>query len=297
MKNLHVDLSLIDSVCDTQKMKREEKLAALDHHIGIEMAYFSELSSTPEASRTRTGSEMDHHIQQYSDLQQHLNPAYLAWRSLASASEHAGFAEHMRYVTTGGVVMRPQSSLGRVSLLGAARALFVLRPDDPKERQIRSARLANQESKDAQRMLDTWGTQVDMDPVFLSDLEDQTRKLADAAAELLAEASLRATGSINEVSMLKKVVEETEGFPIDAEAQALALWNRLSGVSHARSWIWSTPYGTNPRFDFLGTWTIPTALMTEAWRLWNLRRGDSTIPHLVPDEWQPNRERWGKTPV
>lgn len=268
-----------------------------DRTLGVMMAYFSQLASTPEASETIPGSELDKHYRQYPDSQQYLNPAYLAWRAFASASEHAGFAEHMRFITTGGVVPRPQTSLARVTLLGAARALYVLMPDDPCERIIRAAKLANQEAKDARRMLEAWQNQTHTQPDFLGDLESQTREVADSAEKILVDAGLPEGSTINEISMLKNVVSQLSDVPSDAEEQLVALWSQLSGVSHARSWTWSVLSGEVPQFDFVHIWTIPVDLLAAAWEFLNLRRGGSTIPNLPPEYWQPDRRRWGKIPA
>jgi hypothetical protein len=228
-----------------------------DHNLGIMMAYFSQLASRPEASRTNPGSDFDKYSRDYTDSQQYLNPAYLVWRAIASAGEHAGFAEHMRFITTGGVVPRPQASLARVTFLGAARALYVLMPDSPTERVIRAAKLANQEANDAQRRLDAWRSQTDSQPGFFGDLDKQTREVADSAGQILVNAGLRERSTIDETSMIKEVVSQLSDAPEDAEEQVLALWNQLSGVSHARSWTWSIPSGVVPQSDFVQTWTIP----------------------------------------
>lgn len=281
-------------------MNEDESRQAMndqEHNLGVLMAYYCQLGSTAEATRTNPGSELDKHSGDYTDSQQYLNPAPLVWRAIASAGEHAGFAEHMRFITTGGVVFRPQASLARVTFLGAARALYILMPDDPNERGIRAAKLANQEANDAQRMLNAWQSQTDAHPQFLGDLHEQTQEVADFAAQILVNAGLRERSTIDETSMIKEVVSQLSDVPIDAEEQVLALWNRLSGVSHARSWTWSMPTGEVPQSDFVHTWSIPIHLLSKAWELWNLRRDGSTIPNLPPEYWEPDRSRWGKVPV
>jgi hypothetical protein len=215
-------------------MTGEEMMQSLDHFLGMDMAYFSTLAGDPKATVTLPGNELESQMAQYTDEQNHLNPAYLAWRAIANASEHAGFAEHMRYVTSGGVVPRPHASLARVSLLGAARAVFILSPDDSRERAVRAARLANAEAQDARRMIDNWSSQAGPEDL-LGGLEHQAQDLAQEAARILIAADQNGGSKIDETSLLREAVAALSVSPPDGEEQILTLWNRISGVAHARS--------------------------------------------------------------
>ncbi|WP_309130340.1 hypothetical protein [Brevibacterium sp.] len=274
----------------------QNEIDRLDELHGLTMAYFGHLSSMRSAAGCAPDSEIAGHFEEYPDSQEHLNPSYLAWRAIASASEHAGFAEHMRYVTSGGVVNRPHASLARVTFLGASKALYVLEPDHPEERRVRAAKLANQEAKDAQSMLEVWGTQTEVPAGFLGDLERQTAQLASSAAKILVDAGMKERTTVNDISMIKAVAPLVASHLEEAEARALMFWNRSSGISHARAWTWTTPFGVLPQFDFLETWSCPVTLLARAWELWNLRRGAPQFPHYPPDDWQPDRSRWGDPP-
>jgi len=272
-------------------MNSEEQEKARDRSVGLDMAYFSAQSTRIESVSVAAGSDLDSHAGSFTDLQEHLNPTYVAWRAIASASEHAGFAEFARFASRGGVVARPNGSLARAALLGAAKAIYLLSPDDPGERVVRAARLANTEAADAERMIQNWGAQDN--PVgTLGNLVEQSQDLATEAARILMSAGVNGGSKINETELLKAAVAALPVAPFDSEVQALTLWNRLSGVAHSRAWTWSVPTGVVPREDFVETWYLPVVLLAEAWRLWNLRRGASSTPHSAPDYWEPDPRRW-----
>lgn len=93
----------------------QNEVDELDGGYGHAMAYFGHLVASDVRSVHRNpNSQLAAHDRNHSDAEQHLNPTFLAWRSLASAGEHAGFAEHMRYITGGGVVARPHASLALI---------------------------------------------------------------------------------------------------------------------------------------------------------------------------------------
>lgn len=266
----------------------------LDGGYGHVMAYFGHLvASDLRSVYLDPASQLATHNRNHTVDQQHLNPVFLAWRSLASAGEHAGFAEHMRYITGGGVVARPHASLARVALLGAARAIFVLEPESALERVVRAAKLANKEASDAQKLRDQWGAQTDIPADFLTNLEGPTKDLGPSAAKILVGAQFREKTTINDLDLLISVAPQLSDVFDTPEAEVLAFWNRASGVAHARSWIWNTPHGhIHPQFDFIDTWKVPIQLLLKAWALWNLRRGVTDPSHLPPDGWVPDRKRW-----
>lgn len=276
-------------------MAEEEFRMLLDVNLGHDMAYYEYLTNIRGVQRIMSGSDLEDDNNNYSSEQRHLSPVWLAWRSIAGASEHAGFAEHMRYVTTGGVVDRPQSSLARATLLGAARAIYLLAPDDAKERAIRAARLANAESEDAARMIKNVNSQLDPDE-FIGNLEKYSSEIATAATRVLKSSGENPKSKISETELICSAIREMPQAPPDSIEQALTLWNRASGVAHARSWIWDLSGGIVPRNDFIGTWHIPVVMLCRAWHLWNLRRGEPSFPQQAPRLWEPERYRWGKLP-
>lgn len=275
------------------RVKQEEELERMDAGYGVAMAYFGELASLPTAADVDPGSQLAAHNRNYTEKQQYLNPSYIAWRSIASAGEHAGFAEYMRHITGGGVVDRPQTTLARVTLLGAARAIYVLESDAASERVTRAAKIARTEATDAQRMLDAWAGQTDVPTVLIDDVELQTKDLATSAGAILLKTGLKERTTISESSMLVSVAPQLSDVLADPASRVLTFWNRASGVSHARSWVWSTINGkVNPRFDFLDAWATPVELLVKAWGLWNVRRGLGDPLHMPPDDWEPDRGRY-----
>lgn len=268
----------------------------LDGGYGHAMAYFGHLVASDLRSVHRDpASQLATHDRKHSDSQQHLNPTFLAWRSLASAGEHAGFAEHMRHITGGGVVARPHASLARVTLLGAARAIYLLEPDSASERVVRAAKLASKEASDAQNMRNQWGAQTDVPAEFLTNLEGPTKDLGTSAAKILVAAGWKDKTTINDLDLLTSVASQLTDVFDAPESELLTFWNRASGVAHARSWIWNTPHGhIHPQFDFIDTWRAPIQLLMKAWELWNLRRGLTDPSHFPPEGWAPDRKRWDR---
>lgn len=273
-----------------------DQVEALDGYCGCLMAYFGLLSTDLSVQEIAPGSPLESHQH---DLEVggsvHINPLSLTWRALAAASEQAGFAEHMRYVTTGGIVVRPQTTLARTTMLGAARALYLLRPEQKAERLIRAAELANDEADDAQRLLDRQS--AEFSGVLYSELTEQTTTLRSEAAAVLRSAGKNEKRKKKENALLTDVAHELEDASDDDENDVLSFWNHASGVSHARSWVWSMDSGRlHPAETFLHTWSIPCRLLVEAWSLWNRGRGSDAPPAIPPEGWAPDRTRWGPIP-
>ncbi|MBD8021006.1 hypothetical protein [Brevibacterium gallinarum] len=274
----------------------QQDINSLDEGYGITMAYLGRLVENPASVERDANSAIATHMRKFGESEQHLNPAYLAWRSIASAGEHAGIAEHLRFVTGGGILDRPQASLARATLLGAARAIFVLQPDSARERISRAAKLANNEVKDARRMLDAWSDRTAMVPGLLDSLDKHTSELAESAGRILVREGLKERTSVNESDMFRVVAPQLPGDPDQSVTRVFELWNRASGVAHARSWTWNTPYGIDHQFDFIDTWSVPVELLVEAWKLWNLRRGIDNPSPEPPIGWEPDRDHWGSYP-
>src|SRR5699024_5867482 len=111
---------LNDRNSEVTDSEAQAELAYWDEFCGVSMAYFGHLTTMPDSLAVNPNSPLATHNRRHGEAQQHLNPSALAWRGIASAGEHAGFAEHMRYVTGGGIVTHPQTSLARTVLLGAS---------------------------------------------------------------------------------------------------------------------------------------------------------------------------------
>lgn len=150
------------------------------------------------------------------------------------------------------------------------------------------------EATDAQRMLDAWEQQSDVPAVFRDDIEHQTKDLAQSAGKILVNAGLKERTTINESSLLAAVAPQLSDVLNEPDNEVLTFWNRASGVSHARSWVWSTINGRiHPQFAFLDAWSTPVELLAKAWGLWNLRRGLTDPPDIPSEDWEPDRSRFG----
>lgn len=268
----------------------------MDAEIGLHMAYWGSLSSSKTSQKLFPKSSLKLHADRRGKEPDALNVSMQAWRALASASEQAGFAEHARYITGGGIVERPQTSLARSVLLGSARTIFLLQPESCSEQIVRAARLANQEARDLRNAVQNWNNLGIANESALDSLSEYANTIAADAAKTLSGAGLNPQGATNDTDILKT----TFGLAVSDDAVALTMlmefWNRASGVTHARGWPWSVYPPDDPLTSFLGAWTIPCKYLEAAWNLWNDRRGASSIPACPPPDWEPDRNRWGLAP-
>ena len=85
-----------------------------------------------------------------------LEVARLTWRALGTAGEHAGLLAHIVASSGGGVFAKPYLSLARTTMLGAARALYVLEPDAPADRRARALQLLRTEATDTHKVVGDW---------------------------------------------------------------------------------------------------------------------------------------------
>ncbi|OLT21161.1 hypothetical protein BJF81_15670 [Ornithinimicrobium sp. CNJ-824] len=169
--------------------------------------------------------------------------------------------------------------------LGSARALYLLTPDDPVERQTRAARIANKEAADAARLLDNVGAAKDG---MYGELARQTATLRTGAETLLVAAGQSRRSMINETDLLRAVAPVLADGLENPLATVMIHWNQTSGAAHARSWTWNVWEQLHPADTAARIWSIPTALAEKAWELWNQRRGSDAPPALPPDGWVPD---------
>lgn len=270
--------------------------AVIDAEIGQHMAYWAELASTPSSQRLAPNSSLQLHASRLVSETESINVSVQAWRALASASEQAGFAEHARYITGGGIVDRPQTSLARSVLLGSARTIYLLEPEDPEDQVVRAAILANQEVSDLRNTVRSWNEIG----VPLKGTLDTLSAYADATAEKAAAAleggGLKPTRSTKDTEILKTTLSFAMGDGEKDLTMLMEFWNRASGMTHARGWPWSVHPPFDPAASFLNAWVIPCRYLETAWNLWNERRGASDTPACPPPGWEPDRSRWGLVP-
>ncbi len=216
------------------------------------------------------GSDLDQQLFANS----HHSTGLVAWRALGTAGEHAGLAF---YVTqpTGAVPTKPYLSLARATLLGAARALYVLEPDDAHEREVRTLRLLRTEAQDVLYVVE--------DAETATGVTAETKEDRKAAEDLLAEceAALKARNEkswkIRETEMLKAVAPLMPPGSKDPLRSVMTVWRWGSGTAHARAWTWETDFEDEPsKVQFLVIWSNAMGLMEAAWDLWCKRRGDDT---------------------
>ncbi|WP_154402041.1 hypothetical protein [Ornithinimicrobium cavernae] len=289
-----------DAATGTPSPLTDDELANIGAYCRLAMGYWSQLGVPPMgdlARKAAPGSPIAKHLE---DLPadgrlRTLNPAVLAWRSLVSAGEHAGLGEHVHWATSGGVVQRPQTSLARTAMLGAARAIYVLEPEGVEEQRVRAAQLANQEARDAQKILDHWSDTPYVQGRVFEKLADQVDGLADAAAEILRQAGRPPGSHVSESDLLRKVQHTIQDHLTWPDSAVLSYWFMASGTAHARSWVWEHEFQT-PAESFVDVWSIPVGFLKQAWTLWNKRRGLDNPQPTPPNGWEADRSAWGPLP-
>ena len=200
----------------------------------------------------------------------------VVWRALAAAGEHAAQASWI-VDTAPQIRAKPHLSLARTCLLGAARALYVLEPDDLLDREVRTLELIREEAKNVIDV--TTGLSADGTGPY-SGIDQEALDLAHDF-ERECEAALIVRGKkpgrvIKETMLLENVAHLTPPSKNDPRMTLLFLWRLSSGAAHARSWSWDLDLEDLPtETRFLITWSTPMALMDAAWELWCQRRGST----------------------
>lgn len=280
---------------DVDNIFGQDEIRDIDAFCSAAMAYWGELSADRRSLQLTPDSALYHHrekLNAFGDQSLHVNVYALAWRSIAAASEAAGFAAHMHYVTGGGVIERPQLVLARTAMLGAARVLYMLEAPELQAQQIRAAVLALAEARNISTMLKAWSDIPAVYDARFRSLEEASRMLKETAEAILTAANEKSRQHLTESELLKATLHHIKGGLPNAEREVMSFWNMASGVAHARSWTWSLRHDFNPSQVFVETWSIPVGFLLKAWELWNIRRECSNPPALPPEGWEPDRNRF-----
>lgn len=196
----------------------------------------------------------------------------LAWRALGTAGEHVGLLSHCVASSDGGVFAKPYLSLARVTMLGAARALYVLEPDTADGRRVRGLQLLRAEANDVSQVVADWEAATRGQDL------SQAREAADqfkAECERELTSVGRKPGSVmSETALLGVVAPQLADGLSDPKSSLLQLWRLSSGTAHARIWAWDTPLeDDDPLTQYVAIWSMPMGMLERAWVLWNTRRG------------------------
>ncbi|GAA1739161.1 hypothetical protein GCM10009809_38240 [Isoptericola hypogeus] len=209
--------------------------------------------------------------QQAPDLPGERDLPKMAWRSMANAGEHVAAANHV--IATGSVLVKPFLTLARTTMIGAARTLYLLEPDEPDQRCIHALRLLRTESKDVDRLIGVWEAEVGRPA------NPDLRKLADdlrtETENALIQMGENPRSEMADAALLSHAAKRLSHLPGDPLARLMELWNFSSGNAHARTWTWDMGLerGKDYAGQFARVWSLPMYLMDEAWELWNERRG------------------------
>ncbi|WP_068200537.1 hypothetical protein [Isoptericola dokdonensis] len=194
----------------------------------------------------------------------------VVWRALATAGEHAAAAGHLLRAYDNAVFAKPNLTWARTTLVGAAKALYVLDPDDADERRVRALRLLRAESADVHRLIKVWQGEGALDQE-LSKAADELQQDSEAA---LVSMQQKPGSQISESALLEAVAHHLDGGPANPLARVQELWNTTSGIAHARTWAWDTGLEDSTGAEqVVRIWILPIDLMYSAWELWNQRRG------------------------
>lgn len=199
----------------------------------------------------------------------------LVWRALGTAGEHVGLLSHCVVTSDGGVFAKPYLSLARATMLGAARALYVLEPDASDDRRARGLQLLRAEANDVSQVVADW------EAAARGEGPSQARKEADrfkAECERELTSVGRKPGSVmSETALLGSVAPQLADGLRDPRNSILQLWRLSSGTAHARTWAWDMPLeDDDPLTQYVAIWSLPMGMMERAWELWNRRRGRET---------------------
>lgn len=199
----------------------------------------------------------------------------LVWRALGTAGEHVGLLSHCVETSDGGVFAKPYLSLARATMLGAARALYVLEPDTSDGRRVRGLQLLRAEANDVSQVVADWEAATRGQDL------SQARKAADqfkAECEHELTSVGRKPGSVmSETALLGAVAPQFADGLSDPKSSLLQLWRLSSATAHARIWAWDMPLeDDDPLTQYVAIWSLPMGMMERAWELWNRRRGRET---------------------
>ena len=177
----------------------------------------------------------------------------------------------------------PVAVLMRAVLLGSAKCLYVLGPDETAARQVRLLRLANVELQDEIRGLQaaTVLNAADPEADYSARLQECSNAQQQVRGELIRRGYTEGS-AVNETELLEAAEEILLKLPTNAHMPKLTkmLWSELSGVSHARAWhrdsfdnVYSADYRT------LQLLVPARAYLNTAWELWHQRRGAPGGPY------------------
>lgn len=223
----------------------------------------------------------------------------LLWRGLATAGEHMAMVHAQHVAEQNAVRTKPYYTLARTVTLGAAKAIYVLEPDDREERRIRALRLLLKDDEDGLALARDIKREIgeNADPDFVAGFEETERRIAALHAELVSQGAVKKDHYITETRLLQRCAHYLGATP-NPEASISNAWRVGSGFAHARSWAWDTGIEDEPAVvQFVVIWSTPVQLMNVAWRLWDKRRGGFTpeFPRAAPGEAASANARFGIT--
>lgn len=201
--------------------------------------------------------------------------AHFAWRSLGTAGEHLGAGHYMTISSGGGVRTKPYLSLARATMLGAARALFLLEPISSLDRRRRALQLLRAEAMDLHRLVADWESVAGSTSVVAARTEvDHFRQECERE---LVRSGLKPGSVMSETSLLLEVAHHLDDGVPDPTASVMDVWRLSSATAHARTWFWDSGLEDEDYLvQHVRIWSVPVGLMEAAWGLWNVRRAEPT---------------------
>lgn len=204
----------------------------------------------------------------------HWQPAHLAWRALAAGCENLGTISEYLTLTKRSIMVKPFAAMSRVALLGAAKCVYLMEPNDPAVRHRRFLQLVNDEVHSINLMVDDVTEGLDTSSEF-AEIRSYMVTLRVIGRELSTAAGLtKETRRLRETALLEEVSHVLDVFGAPSRMAVMDTWRYTSGIAHAQAWHWDLfPQGETPPDVQLNRLILASGRMTQrAWDFWNLRR-------------------------
>ncbi|RRQ26216.1 hypothetical protein DK926_19680 [Rhodococcus sp. Eu-32] len=177
------------------------------------------------------------------DLIYPLHPtSSVAWQAIGSSIDHLGL---VRDALVSKPSLRPFAFYTplRAALLSSSKAVWILHPDEPSERQQRGLIVANEDNRRFRQLVDETGSGPFLNASssasyerMAGKLEDRSTALAEAAASIGITFSGKGKASITDTAVIREAAKIVHGAASGADHATILLWMTGSGHAHGLSW-------------------------------------------------------------
>lgn len=177
------------------------------------------------------------------DLIYPLHPtSSIAWQAIGSSIDHLGL---VRDALVSKPSLRPFAFYTplRAALLSSSRAVWILHPDEPSERQQRGLIVANEDNRRFRQLVAETGSGPFLDDSssaayerMVGKLDDRSTAITEAAAGLGMTLSGKGKASITDTAVIREAAKVVHGAESGADHATILLWMTGSGHAHGLSW-------------------------------------------------------------